>query len=125
MKERLLGSLFFLTALAFGLQQIEAQQWTTNNLPAGLIAWWRADGDLHDSAGTNHLQADGNVTYSTGRFGQAFQFDGVSASAYCPGDTPALNEWTQFTMEAWISLDATNDLPNTPGRGIILTSLLH
>jgi hypothetical protein len=94
--------------------------WTTNNLPAGLIGWWKGDGDLLDSVGTNHLQADGGVTFATGRFGQAFQFDGTSASAYCPGAAPELNDWTQFTLEAWINLDATNDLPSAAwGRGII------
>jgi Concanavalin A-like lectin/glucanases superfamily len=93
-------------------------QWTTNNLPAGLIAWWQAEGNFLDSAGANHLQADGNVTFASGRFGQAFQFDGVTNSA--AGPAPALNDWAQFTLEAWINLDATNDVPGAAwGRGII------
>jgi hypothetical protein len=87
--------------------------------PAGLIAWWRADGNFLDSVGLNHLQADGRVGFSSGRFGQGFQFNGASSSAYCPGDAPALNDRTQFTLGAWINLDATNDLPVTAGRGII------
>ena len=119
MDTRFIHSLFLTIALAFGAARAEAQQWTTNNLPVGLVAWWRAEGNLLDSVSTNHLQADGGVTFSSGRFGQAFQFDGVSASAYCPGDAPAFNDWTQFTMEAWINLDATNDLPNTGGRAIV------
>jgi len=106
-------------ALTLALAGASAQQWTSNLLPPGVISWWQADGNLLDSVGTNHLQADGSVTFASGRFGQAFRFDGVSTSAYQPGAAPALNDWSQFSLEAWVNLDATNDIPSGPwGRAI-------
>src|ERR1019366_7191369 len=100
-------------------QTVLGQQWISTELPPGLIGWWQTDGNFLDSAGTNHLQADGNVTFPPGRFGQAFRFDGVSASAYQAGAAPALNDWSQFSLEAWINLDDTNDIPNAAwGRAI-------
>ena len=100
-------------------QTVAAQTWTTNTLPSGLIGWWQAEGNYVDSVGGNNLTPDSGVTFAPGRFGQAFHFDGVSGSAYCTG-AAALNGWTQFTLEAWINLDITNDVPGgSPGRGII------
>jgi len=93
-----------------------AQQWTTNELPPGLIGWWQAENNYADTVGGNDLAPDGGVTFAPGRFGQAFEFDGISGSAYCDG-APTLNGWTQFTLEAWIKLDNTND--SAGGDGII------
>jgi hypothetical protein len=108
-----------MAGLIFLTQTATAQQWTTNTLPPGLLGWWQAEGNYLDTVGGNNLSPDGGVTFAPGRFGQAFHFDGVSGSAYCTG-AAALNGWTQFTLEAWINLDITNDVPNgSPGRGII------
>ncbi|MGD0413487.1 MAG: LamG domain-containing protein [Verrucomicrobiota bacterium] len=110
---RVIAGLILLTQTAM------AQQWTANTLPPGLIGWWQAEGNYLDTVGGNNLSPDGGVTFAPGRFGQAFHFDGITGSAYCTG-AAALNGWTQFTLEAWINLDITNDVPNgSAGRGII------
>ena len=97
-------------------QTATAQQWSTHELPPGIIGWWQAENNYADTVGGNDLAPDGGVSFAPGRFGQAFQFDGVTGSAYCNG-APTLNGWTQFTLEAWINLDNTND--SVGGDGII------
>ena len=84
-------------------------QWTTNNLPSGLIAWWQAEGNLLDSAGGHHGGGASFPVYAPGRHGQAFHFDGVSQSVVIPDGPPDLDNWTQFTLEAWVNLDNTID----------------
>lgn len=99
-------------------QTATAQQWTTNTLPPGLISWWNANGNTLDVTGLNPASSSGQ-TYEPGRFGQAFHFDGVNQSVAAPGST-SLDQWTQFTLEAWMKLDQTADVPNdAPGRMVI------
>lgn len=110
----------FLTALALTLPLAGAmaQVWTTNNLPAGLVAWWRAEGDMLDSAGPHNGTGSTTPTYAPGRFGQAFNFNGVDQSVMIPDGHADLDAWTQFTLEAWVNLDRTDDAPG-PGRCVI------
>ncbi len=82
-----------------------ATQWTTNNLPAGLIAWWQGEGNMLDSAGAHHGSGSAAPTYAPGRFGQAFQFNGTDQSVSIPDGYADLDSWTQFTLEAWVYLD--------------------
>lgn len=51
---------------------------TTNSLPvpAGLIAWWTADGHAEDVVGVAHGTALNGTRYSTGLRGLAFNLDG-------------------------------------------------
>ena len=94
------------------------QQWTTNNLPAGLISWWNADTNTLDVTGLNPASSSGQ-TYAPGRFGQAFHFDGINQSVVAPGSA-SLDQWTQFTLEAWMKLDKTEDVAGgAPGRMVI------
>ena len=94
------------------------QQWTTNNLPAGLISWWNADTNTLDVTGLNPASSSGQ-TYAPGRFGQAFHFDGINQSVVAPGSA-SLDQWTQFTLEAWMKLDKTEDVAGgAPGRAVI------
>ena len=95
-----------------------SRQWTTNTLPPGLISWWNADGNTLDVTGVNPAASSGQ-TYAPGRFGQAFHFNGVNQSVTAPGSA-SLDQWPQFTLEAWMKLDQTAD-PNddSPGRMVI------
>ena len=98
--------------------QSPAQSWTTNNLPPGLISWWNADGNTLDVKGLNPASSSGQ-TYTPGRFGQAFHFNGVNQSVTAPGSA-SLDQWTQFTLEAWMKLDQTADpINDAPGRMVI------
>jgi hypothetical protein len=100
-------------------QSVTAQQWTINSLPPGLIAWWAAEGNLLDSGGVHHGGGSAAPTYAPGRFGQAFQFNGSDQSVSIPDIHADLDNWTQFSLEAWVNLDLTADVPGpAPGRMI-------
>lgn len=115
---RLLLAMVAATLAGFVQPAQATQPWTTGNLPSGLVSWWRADGDTLDATGANPA-VGGGQTYTPGRSGQAFQFDGISQSVAAPG-SPSLDEWSQFTLEAWMKLDQTADVPNAPpGRMVI------
>lgn len=100
-------------ALTLPLAGAKAQQWTTNTLPPGLIAWWQAEGNMLDSAGSHNGTGSTAPTYGPGRFGQAFRFNGVDQSVQIPDGYAGLDGWTQFTLEAWVNFDTTRDSPGT------------
>lgn len=67
----------------------------------GLVAWWRAEGSVTDSAGENHGAAIPLVTYAAqGKVGQAFDFSG-GAHLEIP-DAPSLHV-LRFTATAWVN----------------------
>jgi len=68
--------------------------------PAGLVSWWRGEGDARDAWGGNHGKFVGNVTYAAGQVGLAFKFNGVDQVEVA--GAPDLNLTTAVTMEAWI-----------------------
>jgi hypothetical protein len=76
-------------------------QWTTNTLPAGLVAWWQAEGSLLDSAGTNHGSSS-TVNFAPGRFGQSFVFSGDNQSVTIPHAEELNVPPTGFTVEFWM-----------------------
>lgn len=98
-----------------------ATPWITNNLPAGLIAWWQGEGNMLDSTGGHHGSGSAPPTYATGRFGQAFQFNGTDQSVSIADIHPDLDSWTQFTLEAWVYLD--NRIDGTGGGQAILSKV--
>ena len=46
--------------------------------PRGLIGYWKGDGDANDSFGNNHGTLYNGTSFAPGKFGQAFEFDGVN-----------------------------------------------
>lgn len=114
-------TLLLLTLLAFTTRTLPAQQWTMNNLPAGLIAWWQAEGDMLDTLGVHNGAGSAAPTYAPGRFGQAFQFNGTNQSVSVPDGYSDLDSWTQFTLEAWVYLD--NRIDGTGGGQAILSKV--
>ena len=55
----------------------QAQQASCGGVPSGLIGWWPADGSSSDVKGGRDGKLEGGAGYASGRFGQAFNFDGV------------------------------------------------
>ena len=76
--------------------------------PAGLIAWWRGEGNVLDSAGANHGMLPNGVTYTPGKVGQAFSLSGLGQAVVIP-DAPALRP-ASLTLEAWVSFDSRTGL---------------
>lgn len=64
------------------------------------MAWWRAEGNAQDSAGTHHGALSG-ATFTSGRVGQAFSFDGGNDGVLV-GDAVGLRPTTNLTIEGWI-----------------------
>ena len=71
--------------------------------PAGLVAWWKAEGNANDTVGGNSGSLASGAAFAQGRVGQTFNLDG-SASAYVSVPySPAFAFGTNaFTLEAWI-----------------------
>jgi len=72
--------------------------------PAGLVAWWQAEGNANDTADSNNGQLRGGITFTTGTVGQAFSFNGSDADVRVPS-SPSLNVGLAegFTIEVWIN----------------------
>jgi hypothetical protein len=75
--------------------------------PAGIVAWWRGDGDMTDSIGGAAANAVGGLdANAAGYVEEAFHFDGVD-DALAIDDALVFAEPTDaFTVEAWVRLDA-------------------
>jgi hypothetical protein len=68
--------------------------------PAGLVSWWRGEGNAKDAWGGNHGTVVGKVSYAPGQVGLAFKFNGVDQIEVA--GAPDLDLTTAVTMEAWI-----------------------
>ncbi len=73
-------------------------------LPAGLVSWWRAEGDGQDLVGGNHGTVRNGAAFAAGQVGQAFLLDGVSGHISIP-DHPSLDLLAAGTVELWLWLD--------------------
>jgi len=77
-------------------------------LPAGLVSWWRAEGNPQDASGTNNGALVGNASYSSGLVGSAFAFDG-NGDGFNLGN-PASLQFQDFSIEAWIKRASTSSV---------------
>ncbi|MBV9467786.1 MAG: hypothetical protein JOZ57_00915, partial [Abitibacteriaceae bacterium] len=81
--------------------------------PAGLVAWYRAEGNANDSSGNGHNGTlQGSATFTTGKVGQAFSFNGVNSFVQVPS-SPALDPIQAATYDAWVYF---NQLPSAAGH---------
>ncbi len=69
--------------------------------PTGLANWYRAEGDFIDTRGAVNATPQNGTTFTSGKVGQAFNFNGVE-----PGGnqvlTPTINLGSQFSVELWV-----------------------
>ncbi len=79
--------------------------------PEGMVSYWRFEESSGttaiDSAGVNHGTIYG-ATQTTGRVGNALNFDGVNDYVDC-GDAPSLNPTKAISLEAWIMTNRITD----------------
>lgn len=61
---------------------------------------WNGDNNTNDSVGSNHGTSQGGLTYSAGKFGNAFQFNGTNAFVKFPNNS--MNFTGDFTISAWV-----------------------
>lgn len=76
--------------------------------PAGLVSWWRGEGDTLDSMRTNHGFAVGGVTNVPGKVGNGFGFDGTGYIVV--PHHPSLNCSNTLTIELWYNSAQSNDV---------------
>jgi len=87
-------------------------------VPAGLVSWWRAEGDFADSTGAAAaMSGGGNVKFGTGAIGQGFVLDGTAGSyVQAPNATP-LRITGPLTIDAWVN-------PTTMAVGRIVDKIM-
>jgi DNA-directed RNA polymerase subunit RPC12/RpoP len=84
------------------------------HLPPGLVSLWSAEGNANDSMNRNSASLIGAVSYSTGKIGQAFSFNGAAACVNVP-DAPTLSPTKGLTIETWVYVTSFN-----PSGGVAL-----
>ncbi|HEV2436366.1 MAG TPA: LamG-like jellyroll fold domain-containing protein [Verrucomicrobiae bacterium] len=67
----------------------------------GLIGWWRAEGNVQDSAGRHDGTLPFGMNFAPGKIGQAFDFDGSRRRVSIP-DSPDFKLTKALTIEAWV-----------------------
>jgi hypothetical protein len=72
-------------------------------VPAGLVGWWKLDGNANDVTGLHHGVAIGG-SFVPAEVGQGYAPANVGDGIQVP-DAPALNP-QRFTLDAWVRLDA-------------------
>jgi PKD repeat protein len=103
-KLTLIVGLVFTLSLAFQGHRLIAQvKGPTSCLPApsGMVAWWPGDGNSQDISGINNGIPQNGATFTIGKVGQSFSFDGTNDHIRIP-DSNRLDFDTTLTIDAWI-----------------------
>ena len=66
--------------------------------PPGIVAWWPGEGNANDLLGGNNGIPQGGVTYTAGKVGEAFSFDGSTGFL---ATSDQVNNPQSFTLECW------------------------
>ena len=73
-------------------------------VPSGLAGWWAGEGDANDSShNNNNGQLPNGVTFTSGKVGQEFKFNGTNF-VQIP-DNPTLKP-TAVTIDTWVKFDS-------------------
>jgi uncharacterized repeat protein (TIGR02543 family) len=81
--------------------------------PAGLAAWWRAEGSGNDFVGGNNGTLINGATVAAGKVRQAFSFDGVNGALVIPHSAGVdFQAGESFTFEAWVRIDGLSPAGN-------------
>lgn len=76
--------------------------------PVGVVSWWPGEGNGNDIFGPTYENGtlENGVTFSPGKVGQAFSFDGVDDYVEI-SDSPSL-DLTRISMNFWFKLNELN-----------------
>ena len=96
----------------FGVWNAESLSTT---LDTNIFASWEANGNPNDSVGTNHGTLINGVTFTTGKNGQAFNFDSEGQSVKFTEDS--VNFTNNFTISLWFKCDGGNN-----GNGMLFSN---
>lgn len=86
-------------------------------VPGGLAAWWRAEGDATDAAGSNDGTGMNGAGYGVGRVGRAFDLEDDAEPDYVEVPHSASLDITgPLSVEGWVFLD-NQTLSTVVGKG--------
>jgi hypothetical protein len=72
-----------------------------SSLLTNLISAYNAESNTNDSFGTNNGTAIGGLTYTAGKIGNAFQFNGTNAYVSLPNTSGQFNFTGDFSVSMW------------------------
>ncbi|HZT60235.1 MAG TPA: LamG-like jellyroll fold domain-containing protein [Pyrinomonadaceae bacterium] len=71
--------------------------------PTGMVAWYPGDGNANDIQNGNNGTTQGNISFVSGKVGQAFRSSTPGGSATV--GNPASLQLQDFTFDAWVKLN--------------------
>jgi hypothetical protein len=74
-----------------------------SSLLTNLYSVYNADGNTNDSFGTRNGTAQGGLTYTTGKIGQAFQFNATNAYVRIPKTDNEFEFTGDFSISCWFN----------------------
>ena len=74
-----------------------------NPLTIGLISAYNAENTSNDTYGGYNGTTIGGLTYTTGKFGDAFQFNGTNSYISIPNNTAHLDFTSDFSISLWVN----------------------
>jgi hypothetical protein len=69
--------------------------------PGGLVSWWQGEGSANDQMSLNHGALVSGATFTTGRVGEAFSFDGTTSYAQVAAPASLPLGSAARTVELW------------------------
>ena len=88
--------------------------------PAGLVAWWKGDGDARDSAGPNGGSTDGG--FVAGEVGRAFAFNADAGQGFRAFTAGLPTGDADRTVEFWAKIDQYEPETFLAGYGAFLSA---
>ena len=76
----------------------------SSSLKTSLFAAYNGESNANDSFGSNNGTAVGGLTYTTGKIGDAFQFNGTNAYVSLSNSFGQFNFTGDFTISTWINI---------------------
>ena len=94
-----------------------SQHYVFTNVNNSLVGWWKGEGSINDeSSFSNNGTLNGGATYVTGKFGQAFNFNGIDQDVST--STSVLPQGTKvFTISLWIKPTSLGYWKGIIGKG--------
>ena len=82
----------------------------SSSLKTSLFAAYNGESNANDSFGSNNGTAVGGLTYSTGKIGNAFQFNGTNAYVSLPRTTNQFDFTGDFSISLWFNQSVNGGL---------------
>jgi len=76
--------------------------------PSGLVSWWPGENNANDIQSSNHGTLQNGATFSTGKAGQAFSFDGVNDFIRIEDNSNLRLGTGEITIDAWVIASPSN-----------------